>query len=79
MTETSSPSAAGGVTKNSPTPAVTARPARTKPGVLGVLTALGGLVIVAAGIVGVAVVAWPLVVLTSEQQTTPIVNTGSLH
>lgn len=44
-------------------PAVTARPAQTKPGVLGVLTALAGLVLVAAGIVGVAVLAWPFVFL----------------
>ncbi len=43
--------------------AVTAHSARTKPGVLGVLIALAGLVVVAAGIVGVAVVAWPFVFL----------------
>ena len=43
--------------------AVTARSARTKPGVLGVLVALAGLVLVAAGIVGVAAVAWPFVFL----------------
>ena len=43
--------------------AVTARSARTKPGVFGVLIALAGLVLVAAGIVGVAAVAWPFVFL----------------
>lgn len=43
--------------------AVTARSARTKPGVLGVLVALAGLVLAAAGIVGVAAVAWPFVFL----------------
>ena len=42
---------------------VAAQPARTFPGFLGVLKALGGLILVAAGIVGVAVVAWPLVFL----------------
>ncbi len=42
---------------------VAARPASTKPGLLGVLIALGGLVAVAAGVVGVAAVAWPLVFL----------------
>ncbi len=43
--------------------AVTARSARTKPGVLGVLVALAGLALMAAGIVGVAAVAWPFVFL----------------
>ena len=42
---------------------MTARPARTRPGILGVLIALVGLVAIAAGIVGVAAVAWPLVFL----------------
>ncbi len=42
---------------------MTARPARTRPGILGVLIALVGLVVIAAGIVGVAAVAWPLVFL----------------
>ena len=42
---------------------VTARPAKTKPGVLGILIALFGLAVAAVGIVGVAVVAWPLVFL----------------
>ena len=42
---------------------VTARPAKTKPGVLGILIALFGLAVVAVGIIGVAVVAWPLVFL----------------
>ncbi len=63
MTETSSPSASGSLAEDSSTPAVTALPARTKPGLLGVLIALVGLVVIAAGIVGVAVVAWPLVFL----------------
>ena len=59
----SSPSASGSLAEDSSTPAVTARPARTQPGLLGVLIALAGLVVVAAGIVGVAAVAWPLVFL----------------
>lgn len=63
MAETSSPSASGSLAEDSSAPAVTARPARTKPGLLGVLIALVGLVLVAAGIVGVAAVAWPLVFL----------------
>ncbi|MYE75027.1 MAG: SPFH domain-containing protein [Acidimicrobiaceae bacterium] len=63
MTDAASPTDPGSPTGDSPTPAVTARPARTKPGPLGVLIALLGLVLVAAGIVGVAVVAWPLVFL----------------
>ena len=63
MTETSSPSDPGGLTEDSSTPVVTARRARTKPGLMGVLIALVGLVLVAAGIVGVAAVAWPLVFL----------------
>ena len=37
--------------------------APTKPGLLGVLIALCGLAVIAAGIVGVAAVAWPLVFL----------------
>ncbi|MDE0516815.1 MAG: SPFH domain-containing protein [Acidimicrobiaceae bacterium] len=63
MTETSSPSSSGNLAEDSSTPAVTARPAGTKPGLLGVLIALLGLVVIAAGIVGVAAVAWPLVFL----------------
>ncbi len=63
MTETSSPSASGSLAEHSSTPGVTARTARIKPGLLGVLIALGGLVVIAAGIVGVAAVAWPLVFL----------------
>ena len=63
MTETSSPSASGSLAENSSTPAVTARPARTRPGLVGVLIALLGLIVIAAGIVGVAAVAWPLVFL----------------
>jgi len=43
--------------------AMAARPARTRPGILGVLIAAVGLVVIAAGVVGVAVVAWPLVFL----------------
>ena len=42
---------------------VKAHRASTKPGLLGVLIALGGLAVIAAGIVGVAAVAWPLVFL----------------
>ena len=71
MTETSSSDSSGSdrpaegdsPAEGAPPPAVTAHAARTKPGLLGVLTALIGLVVVAAGIVGVAVVAWPLVFL----------------
>ena len=64
MNETSSsPSDSGSPAEGAPPPAVTAHPARTKPGLLGVLTALIGLVVAAAGIVGVAAVAWPLVFL----------------
>ena len=63
MTETSSPSDSSSLAGDSSTPGVTARPARTKPGLLGVLIALLGLVVIAAGILGVATVAWPLVFL----------------
>ena len=42
---------------------VKAHRAPTKPGLLGVLIALCGLVVIAVGIVGVAAVAWPLVFL----------------
>ena len=63
MTETSSPSASGRPAEGAHPPSVTARPAPTKPGLLGVLIALLGLVLVAAGTVGVAAVAWPLVFL----------------
>ncbi len=119
MAETTASSDSGSTSEDVESPAVTARPARTGPGLLGVLVALVGLAVAAAGIVGVATVAWPLallipvggitfasacpgqylvqrsvvaldeqakasmvanllVVLTSEQQTTPTVNTGSL-
>ncbi len=61
MTDTSSASASASPAEDSPTSAVTARPARTKPGFLGVMIALVGLVLVAVGVVGVAVVAWPMV------------------
>ena len=70
MTETSSPSASGSPAEDSPTPTVRAHPARTRPGLLGVLIALGGLVLIAAGIVGVAAVAWPLVFLVPVGATT---------
>ena len=63
MTVTTSPSDSGISTEDSGTRAVTARPARTKPGLLGVLIALVGLIVIAAGIVGVAAVAWPMVFL----------------
>ena len=43
--------------------AMTARPASTKPGVLGVMLILIGLVLIAGGITGVATVAWPFVFL----------------
>ncbi len=63
MTDTASPAGADTPTASAPTAGVTTRPATTKPGLLGVLIALVGLVVIAAGIVGVAVVAWPLVFL----------------
>ena len=63
MTDTASPAGAGTPTAPAPTAGVKTRPATTKPGLLGVLIALIGLVVIAAGIVGVAAVAWPLVFL----------------
>ena len=63
MTDTASPAVADTPTAPAPTAGVKTRPATTKPGLLGVLIALIGLVVIAAGIVGVAVVAWPLVFL----------------
>ena len=63
MTDTPPVSDSDATAEDSRTPAVRARPARTKPGLLGVLIALCGLAIVAAGIVGVIAVAWPLVFL----------------
>ena len=63
MTDTPSTSIAGTPTKGARAAAVTARSASTKPGLLGVLMALGGSVLIAAGIVGVAAVTWPLVFL----------------
>jgi hypothetical protein len=63
MTDASSPTDPDHSAEDSQTPGATARPARTKPGLLGVLIALVGLIAVAAGIVGVALVAWPLVFL----------------
>ena len=63
MTDTASPAGADTPTTSAPTAGVTTQPATTKPGLLGVLIALIGLVVIAAGIVGVAVVAWPLVFL----------------
>ncbi|WP_419841853.1 SPFH domain-containing protein [Candidatus Poriferisodalis sp.] len=44
-------------------PAVTARTAPTRPGIVGVLIILAGLVLVAGGIVGTAAVAWPFIFL----------------
>ena len=61
MTDTASASRPSSPAEGSHTPGVTARQAGTRPGLLGVLIALVGLVLVAAGIVGVATVAWPLV------------------
>lgn len=63
MTDTASPAGADTPTAPAPTAGVKTRPATTKPGLLGVLIALVGLVVIAAGVVGVAVVAWPLVFL----------------
>ena len=63
MTDTASPAGADMPTASAPTAGVKTRPARTKPGLLGMLIALIGLVVIAAGIVGVAAVAWPLVFL----------------
>ena len=63
MNDSASPGDIIESTTDSSTASVTARPARTSPGVVGVLIALVGLIVVAAGIVGVAVVAWPLVFL----------------
>ena len=63
MTDTASPAGADTPTAPAPTAGVKTRPATTKPGLLGVLIALIGLVVIAAGVVGVAAVAWPLVFL----------------
>ena len=63
MTDASSPNDPDHAAAGSHAPGVTARPARTRPGLLGVLIALVGLIVIAAGIVGVALVAWPLVFL----------------
>ena len=63
MTDTASPAGADTPTSPAPTAGVKTRPATTKPGLLGMLIALVGLVVIAAGIVGVAAVAWPLVFL----------------
>ena len=63
MTDTASPAGAGTPTAPAPTAGVKTQPATTKPGLLGMLIALIGLVVIAAGVVGVAVVAWPLVFL----------------
>ncbi len=63
MTDAASLSDTDSPTESAETSGVTARTASTKPGLLGVLVALSGLVLIAAGIVGVAVVAWPLVFL----------------
>ena len=63
MTDTDSPTTTDRPAAGAPTAGVKTRPATTKPGLLGVMIALVGLVAIAAGIVGVAVVAWPLVFL----------------
>ena len=51
------------LTGSAPASTIAARPAKTKPGILGVLKALVGLAVTAAGVVGVAAVAWPFVFL----------------
>ena len=63
MTDTASPTDTGHPVEDAENPAVTARSARTRPGLLGVLIALGGMVLIAAGIVGTDAVAWPLAFL----------------
>ena len=63
MTDTTLPSDDAVPGDTTGTGAVKAHRAPTKPGLLGVLIALCGLVVIAAGIVGVAAVAWPLVFL----------------
>ena len=63
MTDTNLPSDHPVPGDTAGTSKVKAHRASTKPGLLGVLIALGGLVAIAAGIVGVAAVAWPLVFL----------------
>lgn len=63
MNDTAAPAATDSPAAGGHAASVTARPAKTKPGVLGILIALFGLAVVAVGIIGVAVVAWPLVFL----------------
>ncbi len=63
MTDTNLPSDDPVPGDTAGTSKVKAHRASTKPGLLGVLIALCGLVAIAAGIVGVAAVAWPLVFL----------------
>ena len=63
MTDTTLPSDDPVPGDTTGTSEVKAHHARTKPGLLGVLIALCGLVAIAVGIVGVAAVAWPLVFL----------------
>ena len=63
MNDTAAPVDADSPAAGDHAASVTARPAKTKPGVLGILIALFGLAVVAVGIIGVAVVAWPLVFL----------------
>ena len=63
MNDTAAPVDADSPAAGDHAASVTARPAKTKPGVLGILVALFGLAVVAVGIIGVAVVAWPLVFL----------------
>ena len=63
MTDTVSPTGGDMRAAGVPTAGVKTRPATTRPGLLGVLIALIGLVAIAAGIVGVAAMAWPLVFL----------------
>ncbi len=63
MTDTTVPSDDPVPGDTAGTSEVKAHRAPTKPGLLGVLIALCGLVVIAVGIVGVAAVAWPLVFL----------------
>ena len=62
MTETF-PAGADAPATSTPTAGVSTWPAATKSGLLGVVIALIGLVVIGAGIFGVIAVAWPLVFL----------------
>ena len=63
MTDTTLPSDDPVPGDTAGTSEVKSRRAPTRPGLLGVLIALCGLAVIAAGILGVAAVAWPLVLL----------------